>query len=830
VFSTRSRWFVCGSGAWATALLALGVSAGWADDGEPPRPELRLAVSNQTVRVDWTPYPAAARYELTGAQDPSRAFATVAGGVSGGYFWSGSVLSSLSVFRVRVEPVAPDVLLASIGFNRLAYGPTPDEIDRVLTGPQAIGAEAYIAEQLAPEGIAEDLDAPLPELGWQFVSLTGVASSSTLYLYPDAAGEVYLDDLSLVAGTVSGVGAEFIKDGGFESPLAASWTLSSNLANSEITGTVKRSGNSSLRLVASAGGTTRASSIWQTLSPALTVGRTYTLSYWYLPSTNGNNLTVRLSGSGDYPGTGIDTTHSLVPAQYLPGVVYGKLAAGSAGLTDLRAWHALHAVRSKRQWLRVALDFTDNHFTTQYAKSRDYLDGQLTNSVTPGRTATDLEFRELLKWQAVWLDPNGTFHDLLKVSAESPAMIIYLDTVTSAGGNANENYSRELVELFTLGVDNGYDQTDIEQMSRAWTGWRVAKMPLAEANNPFATPVANADNDPGVWTLRFRTSRHDTGAKTIFKGKTIDARFGPPHAGKSYQLDLPARSGNSGMQDGYDLLRHLADLPYTQEYLSVKLCRLLVHEDFHHGLYDYRDPNLSPEGRLIAACLAAWESPGPDGRKGNLRQVVRAIVSSDLFRRHAASQQKVKTPFEHVVSTVRALRAARPGGGFTADTDGYDVLTALSRLNQRMFDRTDPDGWPEAGREWVSTATLVERMRFAQNFLIAAREPLKAVDFGTTGDDNVSDPVAVLKLRLPAAGWRDPAAVATLFLRLFCLGEGEGNLVFDRDAAVEFLNSNDTGAPQSSPFHLLDPDSSPYDRRVRGMVAFLLCLPRFQEQ
>src|SRR5207249_1907534 len=105
--------------------------------------------------------------------------------------------------------------------------------------------------------------------------------------------------------------------------------------------------------------------------------------------------------------------------------------------------------------------------------------------------ATDWEFREMTKWRNAMSNPQCTFYDLLKVSAESPAMIVYLDTVTSKGnGNnvANENYARELMELFTMGVDNGYDQNDITVMSRAWTGWGLNLLDPANINNPFAPP------------------------------------------------------------------------------------------------------------------------------------------------------------------------------------------------------------------------------------------------------------------------------------------------------------------------------------------------------
>lgn len=814
-----------------TVSLLLALLPGTAHAIDSP-PNLQLHIQQGRPRLDFTPYPAVDAYVIETTPDLNAGFLPDLSGLFDGYTWTGGTIADnpLRTYRLRIDPVSPNALLTSIALNRLAYGPTPDELERILTGPTPIGPDAYIAEQLAPEKIAEDIDAPVPTLDWQYVTITGIASSSTLYIYTSSAGEVYLDDLKLVAGTKPEVGANLLANGDFESTLPPAWTVSDNLTSSTTTTDRKHGGNASLHLVATAGGTTRASAIWQTVSPSLKTGQTYTLSYWYLPSKTGDNLTLRLSGSGDYPGRGIDTTHSLVPSQYLPGLVFERLSSGNAALKDLRAWHALHAVRSRRQALEVLLQFVDNHFTSQYTKSRDYIDGLVTNDAMPAVVATDFEFRELLRWRQVLLDPNGTFYDLLRVSAESPAMIIYLDTVTSAGGNANENFSRELMELFTMGVDNGYDQTDIEQMSRAWTGWRVDKLPPGQENNPYSAAVTNRTLAAGTWTLRYRTDRHDNAAKTIFKSRTVDARFGPPYAGRSYQLNLPARSGTAGMQDGYDVLHHLADLPYTQEYIAVKLCRLLINERFHHGVDDYTDPNLSPEGRLIRDCMAAWETPGPDGRKGNLRRILGVITASDLFRHNDAAAQKVKSPLESVVSTVRALRAARPTGGFTADTDGYDMLTTLGRLNFNLFNRTDPDGWSEYGRDWISTAALVERMRFAQNFLIAPRNALKEVDFGVTGTDNIADPVALLKLKLPEPVWRNAQAVTDFFLGLLFTGEGRGNLDLDRRAAIAFLNANDTGTPDSSPFAALDPAALTYDGRVRGMVAFLLGLPQFQEQ
>jgi uncharacterized protein (DUF1800 family) len=727
-------------------------------------------------------------------------------GILSGYEWKTPLRAGTpaSFYRIQVTPISEESLAGATVLNRIAYGPTPDELERI----KAIGVQAYIDEQLAPERIQEDLDIDqvvIPS-GWQFVSMTssGNVTPTLLYVYLNSIGEGYVDDVRLVSGTAAGVGANLLRNGDFEAPLNTNdWRISANHARSAITTQVSYSGASSLKLVATAPGTTKDSSIFQYLTnQALPSGR-YTLSYRYLHTTNApSRATVRFTGSNP---TAASAVLSPITA----------LTYGSAALEDLSTWHILHAVRSQRQLIEHLTHFVDNHFVTYQDKSEEYLAGKVPSGAEAA-FATDLEYRELKKWREVLMNPNGTFYDLLKISAESPAMVIYLDTVASKKGAANENYARELMELFTMGVDNGYDQKDIEEMSRAWTGWRVDKLPLDQENNPFATPIptANRNTTPGLWTLSFRATDHDTTAKTMFPRKTIDARFGPPHAGNPYELKLAARTGTAGMQDGYDIIKHLADLPYTQEYLSVKLCRYFVHENFVHGVYDYTAPNLSPEAALIRHCMRAWDTPAADGRKGNLRTVLKVIFNSPVFRQHLASQQKVRTPLEFTVASVRALRAAKPGGGFTADCTGADLNNTMIRLGMRLFNREEPDGWSEFGADWINSSSLIERMRFVQ-------ERLRSV--------SLADPVALLKLKLPSTQWRDAGAVSDYFLSILFPGEGKANLDLDRANAIIFLNTLDNGTTASS-FSVLDPNSTTYGNRVKGMVGYLMGLPRFQEQ
>ncbi|HEU0040391.1 MAG TPA: DUF1800 family protein, partial [Verrucomicrobiae bacterium] len=319
--------------------------------------------------------------------------------------------------------------------------------------------------------------APTPT--WVYAKATGTATATPqLYIYLSAPGTCYVDDVKLVAGTVAEAGANLLANGDFESGISP-WLRTGNHSNSVISAAVAHSGSGSVQLVSTGAGGSTPNSVYQANIPGLVNGQTYTVSYWYLPSAPAS-LTVRLSGS----------LLTSTPDSDTAGL-YRRLGTfAQNGIGDYRAWFSLHAVNSPRQLFEVLSQFWENHFVTQYSKSQTYFtDNQGYDGTTAGRLAADWEFREMTKWRNAMLKPQCTFYDLLRISAESPAMIVYLDTVNSKGNGttvANENYARELLELFTCGVDNGYDQNDIILMSRAWTGWSVELVDAANANNPFA--------------------------------------------------------------------------------------------------------------------------------------------------------------------------------------------------------------------------------------------------------------------------------------------------------------------------------------------------------
>jgi uncharacterized protein (DUF1800 family) len=256
----------------------------------------------------------------------------------------------------------------------------------------------------------------------------------------------------------------------------------------------------------------------------------------------------------------------------------------------------VRAALSERQLYEVMVDFWTNHFNVYFAKGAD-------------RFLTPDYIEHTIRPHAM-----GKFADLLIATARSPAMLFYLDNWESvapgsappfprAGGQGvstgiNENYARELLELHTLGVDGGYDQHDVIEVARIFTGWSIRR------------PQQGGDFEFHDWA-------HDTGDKQV-----LGVEFERGH----------------GMDEGIRLLELLANHPATMHHLGRELCRRFVNDD-------------PPDG-CVDDAVAAWQRT-----HGDIREVLRAIFHGPDFWAAANVRAKVKTPLEYVVSATRALAA-----------------------------------------------------------------------------------------------------------------------------------------------------------------------------
>jgi uncharacterized protein (DUF1800 family) len=338
------------------------------------------------------------------------------------------------------------------------------------------------------------------------------------------------------------------------------------------------------------------------------------------------------------------------------------------------------AVMADDQLQEVLCDFWINHFNIFLGKNveRYLLPSYVEETVRP---------RVL-----------GRFEDLLIATAESPAMMVYLDnTLSVAKGSMppqlakvelrnemhpsprseemlakvrshmptgiNENYARELFELHTLGVDGGYTQKDVQEAARVLTGWGVE-------------PPARGGG------FVFREWAHDYGEKTV-----LGVRFPKGH----------------GREEGIELLRMLARNPATMQHVTTQLCQRLVSDD--------------PPAGAIEAGVAAWKRSG-----GTIREVVRAIVMSPEFWATARARSKFKTPLEFVVSSLRAV------GGTVGAEPG--PARAVGRLGQPLYLQPVPTGYQETGSAWANSSALFERMNVAVT-IAAGRMPGVSVDLET---------------------------------------------------------------------------------------------------
>jgi uncharacterized protein (DUF1800 family) len=325
-------------------------------------------------------------------------------------------------------------------------------------------------------------------------------------------------------------------------------------------------------------------------------------------------------------------------------------------LLELSQQKLLRAIYSERQLEEVMVDFWFNHFNVFAGKGqvRLYL--------------TEYE-RDVIRPRVL-----GRFRDLLGAVAESPAMLFYLDNwqssaaegaAMSMGGRGvrgrrppgnmvppnrprgiNENYARELMELHTLGVNGGYTQKDVQEIARAFTGWTI-------------------DTPRQGGSFRFDPRRHDDGDKAV--------------------LGVTIRRGG-GKRDGEQVLDILAAHPATATFISTKLARRFVSDD--------------PPKALVERAAAAFRSTG-----GDIRDVVRVIVTSPEFFAAPAYRAKVKTPLEFVASAVRAsgadVRNAMP------------LVQAMRQLGMPLYGCEPPTGYSDKAEAWVNTGALLNRMNFA---------------------------------------------------------------------------------------------------------------------
>ncbi|HTW47388.1 MAG TPA: DUF1800 family protein [Acidobacteriaceae bacterium] len=307
----------------------------------------------------------------------------------------------------------------------------------------------------------------------------------------------------------------------------------------------------------------------------------------------------------------------------------------------------LRDIYSERQLEAVMTDFWLNHFNV-YLKKGEYAAWYLA------------------QYQDQVIRPHalGKFEDLLVATAESPAMLFYLDQTESVGPHSlaamraamnnngrarplglNENYAREVMELHTLGVDGGYTQRDVTELAKVFTGWGIDH------------PEQGAE-------FFFNERRHEPGQKVLL-GHIIP---------------------ENGQNEGLEVLHMLAVSPATAHHVSFQLAQRFVSDN--------------PPPQLVDAMAATWVKTG-----GDIREVLRTMLASPQFWSQAAYRAKVKTPEEYVISAVRA-------------TDGEVVhpaalVEAIGQLGMPLYGCQTPNGYSWNADAWLNSGELLDRMNFS---------------------------------------------------------------------------------------------------------------------
>ena len=254
----------------------------------------------------------------------------------------------------------------------------------------------------------------------------------------------------------------------------------------------------------------------------------------------------------------------------------------------------------------------------------------------------------------------GKFRDLVMATLQSPAMLEFLDNAQNAKGHVNENYARELMELHTLGVNAGYTQQDVQQLALILTGVGIAPVDGKPQNfNPKMAPLVVRDG-----MFEFNPQRHDFSDKLLL-GKTIKG-------------------------SGYDEVKQAVELivrqPACAQFISRKLAQYFVADN--------------PAPALVNKMAHTFQRTD-----GDIAQVVRVMFESHELL--SGTGKKFKDPSQFIISSVRLAYEDAP------IVNAQPLVNWLNQLDQPLFGRITPDGWPLDGEAWSSSGQMAKRFDIA---------------------------------------------------------------------------------------------------------------------
>ena len=355
-------------------------------------------------------------------------------------------------------------------------------------------------------------------------------------------------------------------------------------------------------------------------------------------------------------------------------------------INDARQRWLFRMVHSRRPLQEKMTLFWHNHFATAYTKIAGALgaeEGARYMAAKPSEDPNQVKGQiELFRQYAV-----GNFRDLLLAVAKDTAMLVWLDGRTNVKGKPQENFARELMELFTMGVDT-FAEADVYAGARVFTGWN-----LVRPSNAY-------------YTFSYVAGQHDTTAK----------EFTFPIYSNGSKI-IPARSADAGMQDGVDLINAVAAHPATGPRLARKLYQFFISEISE------------PDPALITDLANTYYRSGFE-----MKPVLEHLLLSNQFVGGASRYARYSWPAEFVARSIKEIGWT----GFSVN----DALGPMSNMGQQLFEPPDVSGW-DLGPNWFSSGAMLTRMNFAAQLAINQKFNLR--DVGRAGR---SSPEALLSLML----------------------------------------------------------------------------------
>ena len=263
---------------------------------------------------------------------------------------------------------------------------------------------------------------------------------------------------------------------------------------------------------------------------------------------------------------------------------------------------------------------------------------------------------------------TGNFDNLLTELSKDPAMIVWLDNNENHKGAINENFGRELLELFSMGVGN-YTEDDIKECARAFTGWTLgnAEYMAVRAADDSIWPYGRI-----AWHFEYRPEDHDDGEKTFL--------------------------GETGRFNGEDIIEIICKQRATARFISRHLYHYFVADEPPVPSWPYKPPR-DPEA-IEALSEAYLES------EYDIKHMLRVLFNSDFFKSEGARQARVKGPVEFLVGGIRLA------GSYRAPTFGVENIAQQTLyMGQGLLQPPSVEGWHE-GPEWINSGALVERVNF----------------------------------------------------------------------------------------------------------------------